>query len=92
MKAWFVFIPDEWGELVHAETRGKAKAFIMHEFDVEQYIDLQATRVKGLDGVPITCENAHKANFHYYDEDGLLLTPDEFPKTCKCEICNGKAT
>lgn len=87
MKAWFVFIPDEWGELIHATTRGRAKAMIMHEFDVEQYTFLGAIRVKGLDNVPITYENCDKADFHYVDEDGDPLDPGDFFNVCKCDIC-----
>lgn len=89
MKAWFVFIPDEWGELVHATTRGRAKALIMQEFGVEEYIFLGATRVKGLDNRPITFENCDRANFHYVDEDGNPLKEEDFFNVCKCDICRG---
>lgn len=88
MKAWFVFIPDEWGELVHAETRGKAKALIMSKFGVEDYTFLGATRVPKLDDLPFTFDNLNKADWHYLDEDGNPLPENEFFNVCKCPICS----
>lgn len=92
MKAWFVYISDEWGELVHAETRGKAKVKVMREFDVDEYICLGAIRKPKLDNKPFTFENLEAANFHYFDEDGEPLTIKDFYNSCKCELCYGKET
>jgi hypothetical protein len=89
MKAWFVFIPDEWGELIHAETRGKAKVKIMHEFGVDEFIDLQATRVPKLDGKAFTFKNLAEAEFQYLDEDGNPLKEKDLYNACGCEICEG---
>lgn len=88
MKAWFVFVPEEWGEIVHAETRGKAKAIIMHEFGVEDFTYMSATRVKGLDDKPITYQNCIDAPFNWLDEDGRPLKEIDFYNVCRCEVCN----
>ncbi len=88
-KAWFVFLPEEWGELVHAETAGKAKVKILGEFGGDfDYTELRATRVKGFDGIPITFQNCDVANWHYVDEDGNPLKEDEFFNICGCKICS----
>lgn len=87
MKAWFVFIPDEWGELVHADTRGKAKAFVMAEFGVDEFIWLGATRVPKMDDIAFTYKNLDEHDWHYFDEDGQPLKEIDFFNVCKCDIC-----
>lgn len=91
MKAWFVFT-EEWGELIHAETAGKAKSMIMAEFGVDEYIWLSARRVPRLDDKAFTYKNLTEANWHYYDEDGELLKVIDYYNVCKCELCSGKET
>lgn len=89
MKAWFVFIEDEWGELVHADTRGKAKFEVMCEFNVDEFISLQAHRVKRLDDKPFTFQNLIDTEWKYVDEDGQPLQEIDFYNSCTCEICKG---
>ena len=70
MKAWIVYYYDnEWCDLVHAETRGKACAYIRDVIDTGlDFIDFRAVRLPGLDNKPITYENAVEAGFHYLDK------------------------
>lgn len=89
MKAWFVFIPDEWGELIHADTRGKAKTLIMQEFGVDDYLYLGAARVSRLDNVAFTFQHLCQARWNYVDEDGKPLKEVDFYNVCKCNICKG---
>lgn len=91
MKAWWVFIPGEWGELVHAYTRGEAKYKIMSELglELEDFIYLRVHRMKKLDDKALTFQNLAEADFHYLDEDGQPLKEDEYFNVCKCEICKG---
>lgn len=75
---------------MHAETRGKAILRAMRNVnDSEAYTDFRARRLPGLDGKPITYQNAKAAGFEYWDGDNseTLLSEDEFINDCDCEIC-----
>lgn len=88
LKAWKVYIPDQWCSLVHAETRGKAIVQVRcNVSDFEEYIDFRAQRLPGLDDRPITYQNAKDAGFEYLDEYNFLLPEDWFTNDCHCEIC-----
>ncbi len=51
LKAYFVSITDsECGEIVLAETRGKAKMVADCRMDVDRFTDLRALRVPSADG------------------------------------------
>jgi hypothetical protein len=63
MKAWIVYCGDEWNELTHANTAGKAKVAIMKSIGFDNYIYLGAKRLPGLDDKPITYQNAKDAGF-----------------------------
>jgi len=89
MKAWFVFILDEWGELMHANTRGRAKALVMQEFGVDEFIMLGATRVPKMDDKAFTFKNLDEVGWHYLGEDGENLKEIDFYNACKCNICTG---
>lgn len=89
MKAWEVWLADEWLTLVHAETAGKAKMAVINLYgdDYSEYIDYRAKRMPKLDNKPFTYKTCLDAGFQYHDEDGLYLNPDEFINDCPCEIC-----
>jgi len=93
MKAWIVYYYDnEWCSLVHAETRGKACAYIRDCINTGllDFIDFHAVRLPGLDDKSITYENAADAGFFYQDdfESGLRLEAEEvFINDCNCKIC-----
>ena len=97
MKAWIVYYYDEWCSLVHAETRGKACAYIRDRIDTGlDFTDFRAVRIPGLDDKPITYENAADVGFFYQDEfsseDWDRVCPEEsFFNDCNCDICKGKS-
>jgi hypothetical protein len=99
LKAYFArFEGEEWGTLIHGETRGKCKSRFMRcnpmgSPDPDSFQDIRLKRVSGLDGKPFTFENAVAANFWFYDEDGetKIEDPKEFGfPDCDCEICQGE--
>jgi hypothetical protein len=88
MKAWFVWgSPDyDWGDYVHGETRGKAKAMFWKEwsFETDEWIHMRVSRCPALDDIPITSDNIKKRTNAYMDE------PKEYwywHPICDCEIC-----
>ena len=86
MKAWFVWIGDEWGDFVHGETAGKAKSMFWHEWSsmAEEWIYLRPIRRPDLDDVPLTEENIlkHLKGQTYEGEPYTNWTP-----ICTCEVC-----
>lgn len=78
---WVVSIPGYCMTLVHASRESLAKVFGKWFFDCD-YTDVRATRLPGLDGKPITQENAREAGFQYEGDDD----PD-FVNDCNCHIC-----
>ena len=95
MKAWIVYYYDnEWCSLVHAETRGKACAYVRDCYDKGfDFLDFSAIRLPGLDDKPITFDNAADAGFFYQNPDTGILEPTElhqreaFINDCNCKIC-----
>jgi len=81
MKAWFVWAGEpysEWGDYVHGETPGKAKAMFWREWHGEcEWIDLRPIRAPEFDDKPIT-------------GDIILLVSgyDDWFPICKCELCD----
>ena len=59
MKAWFVWVGDEWGDYVHGETASKAKSMFWKSWssEAEEWINLRPRRIPYLDDVPITPES-----------------------------------
>ncbi len=95
MKAWIVYYYDnEWCNLVHAETKGKACAYIRDAIDVGlDFLDFRAIRIPELDNKPITYNNAAESGFFYRDEfsNGKRVAPEEsFINDCRCKICKQK--
>jgi hypothetical protein len=89
-KAWFLFRADEYrGYVVHAETRGEAKAIGMRYSDIffldpQDWNYLHAHRHPALDDKPITIESLI--------ESGIDMTFEGEPITeldikCRCELC-----
>ena len=86
MKAYFVWIGEEWGDWVHGETVTEAKKmFWKHWSDiVENWTEMRPIRNPKLDNIPITRENLF-----------ALFTPEEIEEwdikirdlICTCEIC-----
>ena len=95
MKAWIVYYEDEWCSLVHAQTSGQAKAYIMNRIDPGNgFICFRAIRLAGLDDKPITYTNALEAGFQYRDYPDNK-SPYDFPEVyfvndCNCRICKPK--
>lgn len=89
MKAWKVFIPDEWCTLMHADTRGQAiEEARKWVNDFNEFTQFRAHRLPGLDGKPITWKNAFDAGFEYYDDNtGDTILEDQFINDCHCGIC-----
>ena len=94
-QAYFAkFVNEDWGCLVHGETREKAK----HRFmriepsgwaEHDWWTDIRLRRIPGLDDKPITYDSAKEAGFEYEEEadDPMPLPPEEFYNFCDCEIC-----
>lgn len=91
MKAWTVSDrSEEWAGLFHAETEGKAKLKGMEEYGLDDFTEMRAKRIPGLDDKPITHQNALDAGFQYWDdENGDYLKPEDFQNDCRCDICKG---
>jgi hypothetical protein len=88
MKAWIVFCGDEYCGLFHADTEGQAKLRMMYCYGGDDYLQYRARRLPGLDGKPITYQNAKDAGFEYSDGDSSrLLSELEFINDCQCHIC-----
>ena len=88
MKAWIVSIPDEWGSLVHADSRGKAIAEVRaHVSNWNDFIDFRAKRIPGLDDIPITWKAAAEAGFEYVNDDGTEFDEIQFTNDCYCHVC-----
>ena len=89
MKAWFVWIGEEWGDWVHGSTVTDAKKMFWKWWssEAEEWTQLNPIRCSKLDDIPITRENI-----------SLDLTPEEIKEwginyrdlICDCEICQGK--
>ena len=79
MKAWFVWVGDEWGDYVHGETAAKAKAIFWEKWawEADERIYLRAVRCPELDNIPITRESISEIN------DDKMWYP-----ICDCEICD----
>ena len=86
MKAYFVWIGEEWGDWVHGKTANEAKKmFWKHWSDIaENWTEMRPIRNPKLDNIPITRENLF-----------ALFTPEEIEEwdikirdfICTCEIC-----
>ena len=94
MKGWIVWFGDDVCTLVHADTRGRAKLLGKGILGSDEFTEMRALRMKGLDDKPITYQNAKDDGFQYTnggysedgDEDGYLL-PELFTNDCHCDIC-----
>ena len=88
MKAWFVWIGDEWGDWVHGSTATEAKTMFWNFWGdiAEEWIYLQPIRCPRLDGIPITRENI-AIGFSPYEIDEYGIKHRDL--ICKCEICKG---
>ncbi len=76
MKAFFIWVDDEWGDYVHGLTVSSAKTMFMNtwssEFDLEGWISLRPRRYPRLDNIPITADS---------------IGEPWFP-ICSCPICS----
>ena len=88
MKAWFLHPYNEHiGYVIHAETRGKAKAIGMRYglfFFFPDWCSLYAKRCPALDDKPITIQSMIDAGFDMTYE-GEPIT--ELDIQCNCDIC-----
>jgi hypothetical protein len=100
MKAYFAqYKNEDWGTLIHGETRGKAKSRFSRcdpsgEYYHGMWNKIQLTRVPGLDDKPFTYENGKAADWLYlsedYDENGRMSISElDWFNDCDCEICKG---
>jgi hypothetical protein len=93
IKAWFVTPKDEdYGYLIHAETRGKAiyQALKYAEYfhcDRTEFTHLQARRFPKMDDKRITFHNALAAGIEMRSEDGDKITPNDFENICWSPLC-----
>ena len=96
MKAWIITNLNEWDGyciLVHAETRGKAKAYGRGRdpgFSFDDFTDISAVRFPELDDKPFNAENNKAAGFCHQDDDGNDMLDEMFYNDCDCEICKGE--
>lgn len=98
LKAYIAnFEGEEWGMLIHGETKGKAKSRFMKcnpigTTEIDAFKDIRLTRLPGQDNKPFTYENAKAAGFEFYEEDGDTPDPDpgNFYNDCDCELCKGE--
>jgi hypothetical protein len=91
MKAYLAhFEGEDWVMLVHGETRGKAKYNFLRwnpgDSDASYYPEIRMNRLPGQDDKPFTFENADKAGFNYFEEDGETVDTF-FINDCRCIIC-----
>lgn len=89
MKAWFVWVDDEWGDYVHGETANKAKSMFWNQWGLEadEWIQLRPIRYPRLDNVPITSESILEG----YDEDQREEYGGWKP-ICECRLCKRQTT
>lgn len=92
-KAWFVYANDgeHRGYVVHAETRGKAKAKTRGNFafDDWDWIGIKAERFPKLDDVPVTIQNLIDAGIDMTFEGEPIMDID---LKCDCEFCQDGGT
>lgn len=94
MKAWFVWVGDEWGDFVHGESAGKAKSMFWKEWaqEADEWINLRPIRVPELDNVPLTSDVILK---HLKDNGIKWEDVEDYGNwwpICDCEVCQGKET
>ena len=92
MKAYFVWIMDEWGDFVHGETAGKAKSMFWQEWaqEADEWINMRPIRVSALDDVPLTRQNIKE----YQLSRGHSYMGEEYTEwwpICDCPICKGNS-
>ena len=89
----------EWCDLVHGETRAKAKYRFLRvnpgDDDPGLWADIRLRRLPGQDDKSFTYEDAKAAGFEYTAGEGDYgepepLSSDEFSSSCDCEICTRK--
>lgn len=87
LKAWIV-IGEEWTELFHAETRGKARYGIAMAFSAsnaiveEEFLTLRAIRFPDADGRAFTIADRRKADGEDVERD------DRYISDCFCIHCH----
>ena len=88
MKAWFVWVGEEWGDWVHGETATEAKKMFWKWWasEAEEWIRLDPIRCHWLDDIPITRENI-SLNLSQGEIDECEIKYRDL--ICTCEICQG---
>ena len=81
LKAWIVS-GEEWSELLHAETSGKARSIVAGIFDGD-FLYLRATRFPKADGRAFTAADRFEA-------DGDAEHDDRYISECSCINCDPK--
>lgn len=90
------FAGETWCDLVHAETRGKAKMRFWREWGSTCYADFQDVRLRrlpGQDDLPFTFEATKAAGFQYNadcDDDFNYASSAEYTSCCDCVLCGGR--
>ena len=85
MKAWFVWVDDEWGDYVHGNTRSEAKAMMWRywSLEVDEWVYMRALHTPRLDDIPITS----KTILDGYDAEQQKEYDGYWHPICKCELC-----
>ena len=88
MKAWFVWIGEEWGDWVHGETATEAKTMFWNWWgtEAEEWIRMQPIRYPRFDGVPITRESIAEGLTKQQIYEWGIKHRDLI---CRCDICKG---
>ena len=81
MKAWFVWIDDEWGDYVHGNTAGQAKSMFLRAWntDVDDFCSLRPMRVPDLDDKPLTAETISAIREENDPWNEHII--------CRCKLC-----
>ena len=84
-RAWWINpYGEDWGFIVHAETRSEARTKGLSLID--DWTEIRATRLKALDGKIITKERLLEAGFPETWE-GLSISVTGYLLECGCKLC-----
>ena len=86
MKAWFVWVDDEWGDWVHGKTATEAKKMFWKWWasEAEEWTYLNPIRCPKFDGIPLTRENI-TLEFSPGEIDEYEIKNRDL--ICDCELC-----
>ena len=84
-KAWWVTpYGEDWGCIVHADTRAQARSKGLGLID--EWNEIRAVRIPELDGKIITKESLLDAGFPE-EWEGMPIYPTGYILECGCDLC-----